>query len=89
MPWRCGQRFGRRSLEIARATAAPPRRTVFGYGDAFAALLQRILVRGRHRGLSGNSGNWSLFVVGEIVRRGRRWTTAGATPARELVRSTR
>jgi hypothetical protein len=28
-------------------------------------------------------------VVGVIVRRERRWTSAGATPARELVRSTR
>ena len=27
--------------------------------------------------------------VGEKVRRERRWTSAGATPARELVRSTR
>jgi hypothetical protein len=29
------------------------------------------------------------FVVGETVRRERRWTSAGETPARELVRSTR
>ena len=28
-------------------------------------------------------------LAGETVRRERRWTTAGATPARELVRSTR
>jgi len=28
-------------------------------------------------------------VVGEKVRRERLWTSAGATPARELVRSTR
>jgi hypothetical protein len=28
-------------------------------------------------------------LVGETVRRERRWTAAGATPARELVRSTR
>jgi hypothetical protein len=28
-------------------------------------------------------------IVGEKVRRERRWTSAGATPARELVRSTR
>jgi len=28
-------------------------------------------------------------IVGEEVRRERRWTSAGATPARELVRSTR
>ncbi len=28
-------------------------------------------------------------IVGETVRRERRWTPAGATPARELVRSTR
>jgi hypothetical protein len=28
-------------------------------------------------------------LVGEKVRRERRWTSAGATPARELVRSTR
>ena len=27
------------------------------------------------------------LLVGEIVRRERRWTPAGATPARELVRS--
>jgi hypothetical protein len=27
--------------------------------------------------------------VGEIVRREKRWTSAGETPARELVRSTR
>ena len=33
--------------------------------------------------------NAALFVVGETVRRERRWTSAGATPARELVRSTR
>jgi hypothetical protein len=31
----------------------------------------------------------SLFSVGEKVRRERRWTSAGAAPARELVRSTR
>jgi hypothetical protein len=30
-----------------------------------------------------------LCIVGETVRRERRWTSAGATPARELVRSTR
>jgi hypothetical protein len=29
------------------------------------------------------------LVVVEIVRRERRWTSAGSTPARELVRSTR
>jgi hypothetical protein len=29
------------------------------------------------------------ILIGERVRRERRWTTAGATPARELVRSTR
>jgi hypothetical protein len=29
------------------------------------------------------------YIVGEIVRRERRWASAGATPARELVRSTR
>jgi len=29
------------------------------------------------------------MLVGEEVRRERRWTSAGATPARELVRSTR
>jgi hypothetical protein len=35
-------------------------------------------------------GLWYLkTVVGVIVRRERRWTPAGATPARELVRSTR
>jgi hypothetical protein len=28
-------------------------------------------------------------IVGVTVRRERRWTSAGATPARELVRSTR
>jgi len=28
-------------------------------------------------------------MIGEKVRRERRWTSAGATPARELVRSTR
>jgi len=38
--------------------------------------------RGRIRALS-----WKQ--VEEIVRRERRWTSAGATPARELVRSTR
>jgi hypothetical protein len=31
----------------------------------------------------------NLLVVDEKVRRERRWTSAGATPARELVRSTR
>jgi len=31
--------------------------------------------------------NYAIVVV--TVRRERRWTTAGATPARELVRSTR
>ena len=30
-----------------------------------------------------------IEVTGEIVRRERRWTLAGETPARELVRSTR
>jgi hypothetical protein len=30
-----------------------------------------------------------LLIAGVRVRRERRWTTAGATPARELVRSTR
>ncbi len=29
------------------------------------------------------------FIAGEIVRRERRWTSAGVTPARELERSTR
>ena len=29
------------------------------------------------------------LVVGETVRREKRWTSAGATPARELVRFTR
>jgi len=33
--------------------------------------------------------NWDRPIVGEKVRRERRWTSAGATPARELVRSTR
>jgi hypothetical protein len=33
--------------------------------------------------------NWDWPIVGEKVRRERRWTPAGATPARELVRSTR
>jgi hypothetical protein len=33
--------------------------------------------------------NWDWPIVGEKVRRERRWTSAGATPARELVRSTR
>jgi hypothetical protein len=31
----------------------------------------------------------SVLLIGETVRRERRWTSAGATPARELVRSTR
>jgi len=31
----------------------------------------------------------STLLTVETVRRERRWTTAGATPARELVRSTR
>jgi predicted PurR-regulated permease PerM len=31
----------------------------------------------------------ALVVIAVTVRRERRWTTAGATPARELVRSTR
>jgi hypothetical protein len=30
-----------------------------------------------------------FWLTVETVRRERRWTTAGATPARELVRSTR
>ena len=33
--------------------------------------------------------NWDWPIVGEKVRRERRWTSAGATPARELVRFTR
>jgi hypothetical protein len=32
---------------------------------------------------------WHISIVGVTVRRERRWTSAGATPARELVRSTR
>ena len=32
---------------------------------------------------------WLIGIVGEKVRRERRWTSAGETPARELVRSTR
>jgi hypothetical protein len=31
----------------------------------------------------------SVLLIGETVRRERRWTSAGATLARELVRSTR
>jgi len=43
---------------------------------------------------SGKSMSRGVFlhideIVGEKVRRERRWTSAGATPARELVRSTR
>jgi len=34
-------------------------------------------------------GGISPLVVGEKVRRERRWTSAGAIPARKLVRSTR
>ncbi len=33
------------------------------------------------------TGFWPL--IGVTVRRERRWTSAGASPARELVRSTR
>ena len=39
--------------------------------------------------IPGLSANRNYAVVGETVRRERRWTSAGATPARELVRSTR
>src|SRR6266850_2560902 len=39
-------------------------------------------------GLRGDRENLLLVLTGVTVRRERRWTTAGATPARELVRST-
>jgi hypothetical protein len=45
-----------------------------------------------HRGycpLSSSPSETANLLTGEMVRRERRWTSAGVTPARELVRSTR
>jgi hypothetical protein len=39
--------------------------------------------------LSSGTGEAYTQAIGVTVRRERRWTSAGATPARELVRSTR
>jgi hypothetical protein len=40
------------------------------------------------KGMIGTTGR-AVLSIGAKVRRERRWTSAGATPARELVRSTR
>ena len=48
-------------------------------------LLERNLLALQHHRANCPDRYWS---VGETVRRERRWISAGATPARELVRST-
>ena len=50
---------------------------------------RRSYVGNRQVNESGGVGCDPLGSIGVTVRRERRWTTAGATPARELVRSTR
>jgi len=52
------------------------------------ALQFRSLLRRTRQGTT-RLGHLVYAVVGDKVRRERRWTSAGATPARELVRSTR
>jgi hypothetical protein len=49
--------------------------------------LRTFQAHGGSRAAGTELGNY--HVVGVTVRRERRWTSAGATPARELVRSTR
>ena len=54
-------------------------------GSRFPSLVAALATTAAEAG----GGLIASIVVGVTVRRERRWTSAGATPARELVRSTR
>ena len=63
--------------------------TMYGF-QIIAERVAHILSRNQLRSLDGIvSKAQTRWSIGEKVRRERRWTSAGATPARELVRSIR
>src|SRR5208337_1377507 len=92
--FRCasGEALAAHSLDL---TLSPPRDFHSGFNCKGRELRRELLgtkyyLFGREPiVLSGRSAGRLKGIVDVIVRRERRWTTAGATPARELVRSTR